>query len=71
MIRASQKLVKSKGLYEKPDPYSVNPVKTKVYELVERYYLDDDLVCSRQSPNKNDLMNVKNNGVIEKKSNVF
>ena len=63
MIRASQKLVKSKGLYEKLDPYSGNPVKTEVIKLVERYYLDDDLDCSRQSSNKNDVMNVKINRV--------
>ena len=71
MIRASQKLVKSKGLYKKPDPFSGNPVKTKIIELVKRYYLDDDLDWSWQSPNKNDVMNVKINGVIEKKNPTF
>ena len=71
MIRASQKLVESKGLYEKPDPYSGNPVKTEVIELVERYYLDDDLDYSRQSPNKNDVMNVKINGVINGATRTF
>ena len=46
-------------------------MKTEVIELVERYYLDDDLDCSRQSPNKNDVMNVKINGIIEKKIKRF
>ena len=46
-------------------------MKTEVIELVERYYLDDDLDCSRQSPNKNDVMNVKINGIIKKKNQTF
>ena len=71
MIEASKKLVKSKGLYEKPVPHSGNPVKTEVIELVERYYLHDNLDCSRQSPNKSDVMNVKINGVIEQKIKRF
>ena len=72
-LQVSQVIIfyKSKSLYEKIDPYAGNPVKTEVIELVERYYLDDDLDCSRQSPNKNDVMNVKINGVIEKKIKRF
>ena len=46
-------------------------MKTEVIELVERYYLDDDLDCSRRSHNKNDVINVKINGVIEQKIKCF
>lgn len=71
MVRASRKLTESKDIYGMPDLYSGNPIKDDIIELVQRYYLDDDLDCTRQSPNKNDVMNVKIDGVKEKKIKRF
>lgn len=71
MIRNARNLVESKGLYESPDPYSGNPLKADTIKLVEKYYLDDDFDCTRQSPNKSDVLNIKINGVSEKKVKRF
>lgn len=60
MIDISRNLVREKGIYTDPDPYSGHPINNEIKQLVENYYLDRnyyldyDYDCTRQSPNKND-----------------
>lgn len=71
MIKMSRKNFKSKGLFSTPDPYCGHALSEDTVNLVQKYYLEDDLDCSIQSPNKNDVVSVKINGVIEKKVKRF
>lgn len=71
MIRKSYKIVSTSGLYKMPDPYCGNSIREGTLQKVAMFYLDDDLDCSRQSPNKNDVITVKINGVNEVKVKRF
>ena len=62
MIRKARKIVKDKGNYSSPDPYLGHPIDENIQKVVLEYYLNDDSNCSAQSPNKNDTINVDENG---------
>lgn len=70
MINKARSLAKD-GMYKKPDAYTAHPLSAETLLLVEKYYLDDDFNCTRQSPNKNDTVSVKQNGIRVKKVKRF
>ncbi|CAH0558804.1 unnamed protein product [Brassicogethes aeneus] len=71
MIREAKKVVKEKGVYYNPDPYCGHPIDQTSINIAQEYYLNDDLDCSRQSPNKNDVKKIVENGAEMKKVKRF
>lgn len=71
MIDKARMLVKTKGIYSKPDVYTGHPLDEKSTEIAMEYFLNDDFNCTRQSPNKSDVVIVKENGKKEKKVKRF
>ncbi|CAH0546996.1 unnamed protein product [Brassicogethes aeneus] len=71
MIREAKKVVKEKGVYHNPDPYCGHHIDQTSINIAQEYYLNDDLDCSRQSPNKNDVKKIVENGVEMKKVKSF
>lgn len=71
MVNEARKIEKEKGVYHSPDLYSGHSVSEADVKLAMEYYLNDDLDCSRQSPNKSDVINVYENGEKIKKAKRF
>lgn len=59
------------GIYYEPDKYNGHPIDTKTKDIVMEYFLNDDFNCSRQSPNKSDVITVMENGKKVKKVKRF
>lgn len=62
MLTKARKVVNEKGIYKSPDIYTGHTISEKTVEKVLEYFLDDDLDCTRQSPNKKDMKTVFLNG---------
>lgn len=54
---------RSGEIYEMPDVYTAHPLSRETAAEVEKYYLDDDYDCTRQSSNKADTISVTVDGV--------
>ena len=67
MVQESKKLKSSKGIYSFRDPYLGHPLNEQDIKLAQDYFLNDDLDCSRQSPNKDDVITINENGLKVKK----
>lgn len=67
MIDQARKITAATGVYQSPDPYSGHELSNEIIELVQEYYLNDVLDCSRQSPYKSDVKTVLVNGEKVKK----
>ena len=65
------KKARSLEIYQQPDSYTAHPLSSEIISEVEKYYLDDDFECTRQSPNKNDTISVTIDGVKVKKVKRF
>lgn len=61
MLDETRKSQFRKGLYQLPDPYCGHPLNEEATKIALEYYLNDDLDCSWQSLNKNDVLNVYEN----------
>lgn len=66
-VEEAKKLKNEKGIYCCPDPNFGHPLNEDDVKLALEYYLNDDFDCSRQSPNKNDVVRVKENGIVVKR----
>ncbi|XP_063243365.1 uncharacterized protein LOC134542780 [Bacillus rossius redtenbacheri] len=72
LIDKCRTVIKNKGIYAQPDPYSGHPLPTQVQDLALSYYLEDSKDCSRESPNKKDVICIKDgNGEKVKKVKRF
>lgn len=71
MLDEARKLKFRKGVHHFPDPYCGHPLNDEAIRVAIEYYLNDDLDCSRQSPNKNDVVNVYENNEKVKKVKPF
>lgn len=58
LIDRARKLRAEAGVYARPDPYAGHGLKEEDVALAVRYYTDDDLDCSVQSPEKRDVVSV-------------
>ncbi|WP_316206557.1 hypothetical protein, partial [Escherichia coli] len=63
--------MKNKGVYSEPDLYTGHPIDESTKNIVMEYFLNDDFNCSRQSPNKSDVVTVKINNTKTKKVKRF
>ena len=43
------------------EAYTGHPIDERTEQIVMKYYINDDFNCSRQSPNKSDVITVKIN----------
>ena len=71
MINKSGNLVKDKGIYSEPGAYSGHPIDENMEKIVMEYDLNDDFNCSRQSPNKCDVITIKVNNKKDKRVKRF
>src|SRR5258705_694993 len=58
MVDKARKLVKEGGVWCQPDPYVGHKGSDEDIRRARDYYLEDHLDCSRQSPNKKDMVGV-------------
>ena len=70
MIERAKNLAQDKGVYSEPEAYTGHPIDERTEKIVMEYYINDDFNCSRQSPNKSDVITVKINDK-RRKLNVF
>ena len=70
MIEKAINLAQEKGVYSEPEVYTGHPIES-TEKIVMEYYINDDFNCSRQSPNKSDVIMVKINDKKEKKVKRF
>ncbi|CAN7982912.1 unnamed protein product [Ixodes hexagonus] len=52
LLKKSKQLRKRFGVWERPEPYHGGSISEDTIRAATQYYTDDDLDCSRQSPNK-------------------
>ena len=71
MIERAKNLAQEKGVYSEPEAYTGHPIDESTEKIVMEYYINDDFNCSRQSPNKSDIITVKINDKKEKKVTRF
>ena len=56
MIEKAKNLAKEKGVYSEPEVYTGHPIDERTEKIVMEYYINGDFNCSRQSPNKSDVI---------------
>ena len=61
MIEIAKSLVQEKRVYSEPEAYTGHPIDERTENIAMEYYINDDYNCSRQSPNKSDVITVKIN----------
>ena len=61
MTEKAKSLAKEKGVYSEPEAYTGHPIDERTEQIVMEYYINDDFNCSRQSPNKSDVITNKIN----------
>ena len=61
MIKRAKSLAQEKGVYSEPEAYTGHPIDERTKQIVMEYYIKDSFNCSRQSPNKSDVITVKIN----------
>ena len=61
MIERAKNLAQEKEVYSEPEAYTGHLIDERTEKIVMEYYINDDFNCSRQSPNKNDVITVKIN----------
>ena len=71
LVDKARVLKKERGIWGKSDPYLGHAIPYDHITIARDYYLDDNLDCSRQSPNKSDVINVFENGEKTKKVKRF
>ncbi|KAG0421202.1 hypothetical protein HPB47_002901 [Ixodes persulcatus] len=62
LISKSRKLKENHGVWYEPDPYTRCKVSPENVSAALEYFTKDELQCSRQSPNKKDVISVMLNG---------
>ncbi|CAN8026478.1 unnamed protein product, partial [Ixodes persulcatus] len=65
LIDKSRKLKAANGVWTLPDPYTSNKLKESDVATALRYFLEDEMDCSIQSPNKKDVVTVNISGTKE------
>lgn len=71
LIDKARAVKKERGIWGKSDPYLGHAIPSDHITIARDYYLDDNMDCSRQSPNKSDVINVFENGEKTKKVKRF
>ena len=71
MIEKAKNLAQEKGVYSESEVYTGHPIDERTEKLVMEYFINDDFNCSRQSPNKSDVITVKINVKKEKEVKRF
>ncbi|XP_077557118.1 uncharacterized protein LOC144171819 [Haemaphysalis longicornis] len=62
LINKSRKLREKHGVWYQPDPYTRQRVSQDCISTACEYFTKDELECSRQSPNKKDVISVVRDG---------
>lgn len=71
MIRKAQNLRGMNGVWSATDPYTRSRLSPSDVQAALEYYTKDELGCSRQSPNRKDVVSVVINGTREYVSKRF
>ena len=71
MIEKAKNLAQEKGVYSEPEVYTGHPIDERTEKIVMEYYINDNFNCSRQCPNKSDVITDKLNDKKEKKVKRF
>ena len=71
MIERAKSVAQEMGVYSEPEAFTGHPIDERTEQIVMEYYINNDFNCSRQSPNKNDVITVKINDKKEKKVKRF
>lgn len=66
LIVKSRKLASQNGVWAAPDPYSGPRISPEDLQQAMRYYTDDNLGCTIQSPEKRDVVSARIDGVRKK-----
>ncbi|KAH7936798.1 hypothetical protein HPB49_004752 [Dermacentor silvarum] len=61
-INKSRKLKENHGVWYRPDPFTRHKVSPECVSAAREYYTKDELECSRQSPNRKDVLSVTIDG---------
>ena len=59
MIEKAKNLAQEKGVYSEQEVYTDHPIDERTEKIVMEYCINDDFNCSRQSPNKSNVITVK------------
>ncbi|CAN8010828.1 unnamed protein product [Ixodes pacificus] len=62
LLKKSKQLRERFGVWERPEPYHGGSISEDTIRAATHYYTDDDLDCSRQSPNKKDAVKLLKDG---------
>ncbi|KAM7285661.1 putative vesicle-associated membrane protein [Ixodes scapularis] len=62
LLKKSKQLRERFGVWERPEPYHGGSISEDTIRAATQYYTDDDLDCSRQSPNKKDAVKLLKDG---------
>ena len=59
IIERAKSLAQEKGVYSEREAYTGHQIDERTEQLVMEYYINYEFNCSRQSPNKNDVLPLK------------